>query len=176
MRKFEGALKASLILTRNHFSTQALAQRNQILALGGRGEVEWMLKWGFVSWLVSNEWGGRTSDMGSELPRSAGETQQCSHIGSSDPGSVLPRTWPKLASEAISVASEAISVLPTRRRYYRQRLGVEGKRSNWHESTWFSSHSLRLSPKALLASLGNQFASPFIVRCFLYSSSKSRWN
>jgi hypothetical protein len=38
--KFEGALKASLILTRNHFSTQALAQRNQILALGGRGEVE----------------------------------------------------------------------------------------------------------------------------------------
>jgi hypothetical protein len=53
MGRFEGALEASLILTRNHFSTQTLAQRNQILALGERGEVEWMLKWGFVSWLVS---------------------------------------------------------------------------------------------------------------------------
>jgi hypothetical protein len=40
MRKFEGALKASLILIRKHFSTQVLAQRNQILALGGSGEVE----------------------------------------------------------------------------------------------------------------------------------------
>jgi hypothetical protein len=40
MGRFEGALKASLILTRNHFSTQALAQRNQILALEERGEVE----------------------------------------------------------------------------------------------------------------------------------------
>jgi hypothetical protein len=38
--EFEGALKASLTLTRNHFSTQILAQRNQILDLGGRGEVE----------------------------------------------------------------------------------------------------------------------------------------
>jgi hypothetical protein len=37
---FEGALKASLILTRKHFSTQALSQRNQILALEERGEVE----------------------------------------------------------------------------------------------------------------------------------------
>jgi hypothetical protein len=40
MREFEGALKASLILIRNHFFTQTLAQRNQILALEGRGEVE----------------------------------------------------------------------------------------------------------------------------------------
>jgi hypothetical protein len=40
MGKFEGALKVSLILTRNHFSTQALTQRNLFLALGGRGEVE----------------------------------------------------------------------------------------------------------------------------------------
>jgi hypothetical protein len=39
-REFEGALKASLTLTRNHFSTEILAQRNKILALGGRGEVE----------------------------------------------------------------------------------------------------------------------------------------
>jgi hypothetical protein len=38
--KFEGALKASLILTRKHFSTQALAQSNQRLALEERGEVE----------------------------------------------------------------------------------------------------------------------------------------
>jgi hypothetical protein len=40
MGRFEGALKSSLILTRNHFSTQALAQRNQRLALEERGEVE----------------------------------------------------------------------------------------------------------------------------------------
>jgi hypothetical protein len=40
MREFERALKASLTLTRNHFSTQTLAQRNQILAQGARGEVE----------------------------------------------------------------------------------------------------------------------------------------
>jgi hypothetical protein len=40
MGRFEGALKASLTLTRNHFSTQALSQWNQILALEGRGEVE----------------------------------------------------------------------------------------------------------------------------------------
>jgi hypothetical protein len=40
MGRFKGALKASLILTRNHFSTQALAQRNQRLALEERGEVE----------------------------------------------------------------------------------------------------------------------------------------
>jgi hypothetical protein len=40
MGRFDGALKASLNLTRNHFSTQVLAQRNQILALEERGEVE----------------------------------------------------------------------------------------------------------------------------------------
>jgi hypothetical protein len=40
MGRFKGALKASLILTRNHFSTQALAQKNQILAQEGRREVE----------------------------------------------------------------------------------------------------------------------------------------
>jgi hypothetical protein len=40
MGRFEGALKASLILTRNHFSSQALAQRNQRLTLEERGEVE----------------------------------------------------------------------------------------------------------------------------------------
>jgi hypothetical protein len=40
MREFEGALKASLTLTRNHSSTKTLSQRNQVLALGGRGEVE----------------------------------------------------------------------------------------------------------------------------------------
>jgi hypothetical protein len=141
MGRFEGALKASLILTRNHFSTQALAQRNQILALEGRGEVEWMLKWVFVRWLVSNEWGGRrgylyltlktscycaksgflsTSDMGSELPRGPAEIQQWRHIGSSDPVSVLPSLWQKLASGAISVLS-------TWRRYYRQRLRVGEK-------------------------------------------------
>jgi hypothetical protein len=40
MGRFEGALKASLILTRNHFSTQALAQGNQGLTIEERGEVE----------------------------------------------------------------------------------------------------------------------------------------
>jgi hypothetical protein len=40
MGRFEVSLKASLILTRYHFSTQALAQRNQILVVEGRGEVE----------------------------------------------------------------------------------------------------------------------------------------
>jgi hypothetical protein len=36
----KGLSKASFILTRNHFSTQALAQKNQRLALEKRGEVE----------------------------------------------------------------------------------------------------------------------------------------
>jgi hypothetical protein len=39
-------------------------------------------------------------------------------------------------------------------------------------STRVSSDSLRSSPKELLASLGDQFASPFIVWCLLYSNSK----
>jgi hypothetical protein len=40
MGRIEGTVKASLILTRNHFSTQTLAQGNQGLALKERGEVE----------------------------------------------------------------------------------------------------------------------------------------
>jgi hypothetical protein len=40
MGEIKGALKASLTLTRNHFSTQTLAQRNLVLALGEWGEVE----------------------------------------------------------------------------------------------------------------------------------------
>jgi hypothetical protein len=56
-----------------------------------------------------------TSDMGSELPRGPAKTQQRRHIGSSDPGSVLP-------SPCLKLANEAILILPTRRRYYRQRL------------------------------------------------------
>jgi hypothetical protein len=40
MKEIERALKASVTLTRNHFSTQTLTQRNQIMTLGGRGEVE----------------------------------------------------------------------------------------------------------------------------------------
>jgi hypothetical protein len=64
----------------------------------------------------------RTSDTGSELPRGATETQQRRHIGSSDPELVLPRPWLKLASEALSV-------LPTQCKYYRQKQGVEWKES-----------------------------------------------
>jgi hypothetical protein len=157
------------------------------LALGGRGEVEWMLKWGFVPWLVSNEWGGRrgvyilnseklvvtvqktgfirTSDTGSELPRGAVETQQWSHIGSFDHGSVLSRPWLKLANEAILV-------LPTQCWYYL----VSWKKEEQLCMCRLDSHSLRSPPKALLASLSDQFASPFIVRCFLYSNSKSKIN
>jgi hypothetical protein len=111
------------------------------LALEEREEVEWMLKEVFVSWLVSNEWGGRkgliyyspktsryyaesgilgTTDTVSVLPRGFSENQQWSFIGSSDTGSVLPTPWLKLASEAISV-------LPTRCRYYRQWLRVWDK-------------------------------------------------
>jgi hypothetical protein len=143
MGRFEGALKASLILTRNHFSTQSVAQRNQWLTPEERGEVEWMLKWVFVSWLVSNEWGGRrgafilrlktshycaetstlgTSDMVSVLSRGFPETQQWGLIGSSDPGSVLLIPWRKLAREGLSE-------VPTWRRYYRQKLICLGKRS-----------------------------------------------
>jgi hypothetical protein len=44
-----------------------------------------------------------TSDTGSKLSRGDAETRQWSHIGSSDPRSVLPRPRLKLANEAISV-------------------------------------------------------------------------
>jgi hypothetical protein len=40
MREFKGALKASLSHTRKHSANQTVEQRNQVLALGGRGEVE----------------------------------------------------------------------------------------------------------------------------------------
>jgi hypothetical protein len=160
------------------------------LALEERGEVEWMLKWVFVSWLMSHEWGGRrgafilrlktsrycaesstlgTSDMVSVLLRGFLETQQCKLIGSSDPGSVLPTPWKKLASEVLSE-------VPPLRRYYRQKLRFSGKESNVHVLTLTSSHSLGSSPRALLASLGYQFASPFIVRCFLHPNSKLEIN
>jgi hypothetical protein len=92
--------------------------------------------------------------------------------------------------------SERLSVVLTPGRYYRApgknspkkayrkyRPGVgttdknwdfQKRRANVYVSTLNSSHSLGSSPKALLASLGYQFASPFIVRCFLYSNSKSK--
>jgi hypothetical protein len=158
------------------------------LTLEERGEVEWMLKWEFVSWLVSNEWGGRrgafilrlktsrycakmstlgTSDMVSVLLRGFLETQQWRLIGSSDLGSVLLSPWQKLASEGLSE-------VPTQRRYYRQKLRFSEKTSNVYMLTLNSSHSLGSSFRALLASLGYQFAPPFIVRCFLYSNSKMK--
>jgi hypothetical protein len=111
MREFEGALKASLSFTWNHSSTQTLAQRNQVLALGGRGEVEWMLKWVFVPWLVSNEWGGRKEYLYQALKTSF-YCALTTFLGTSDPGSELPRGAGKLNNEAISV-------LPTQARYYR---------------------------------------------------------
>jgi hypothetical protein len=40
MKEMESSLKASQSHTLNHFLTQALAQRNQSLALGGRGGEE----------------------------------------------------------------------------------------------------------------------------------------
>jgi hypothetical protein len=94
MGRFEGALKASLILTRNHFSTQALAQGNQGLTLEEMGEVEWMLKEEFVSWLVSNEWWGREGF----LYLSSKTSRYCAEsgiLGTTDTVLVLPRGFPE---------------------------------------------------------------------------------
>jgi hypothetical protein len=94
MGRFEGELKAFLILTKNHFSTQALAQTSQGLALGERGEVEWMLKWVLVSWLVSNEWGGRRGFLyySSKTTRYYAKSGT---LGTTDTVSVLPRGFPE---------------------------------------------------------------------------------
>jgi hypothetical protein len=108
-----------------------------------------------------------TSDTVSVQPRGSLETQQWKLIGSSDPGLVLPTPWQKLASEVLSE-------VPTQRRYYRQKLRFSEKKSNVYVLTLNSSHSLGSSLRALLASLGYQFTSPFIVQCFLYSNSKSK--
>jgi hypothetical protein len=92
--------------------------------------------------------------------------------------------------------SEAISVVPTLGRYYRapgknsperayqkyrpgvgttdKRLNFQERGANVYMSTLNFFHSLRSSPRALLASIGYQFVSPFTVRCFLYSNSKSK--
>jgi hypothetical protein len=92
--------------------------------------------------------------------------------------------------------SERLSVGPTPGQYYRDPgknssvkayrkyrpdVGTTDKsrvfhkrRANVYVLTLNSSHSLGSSPRALLASLGYQFAPPFIVRCFLYSNSKSK--
>jgi hypothetical protein len=92
--------------------------------------------------------------------------------------------------------SERLSVVPTPGQYYRApgknspvkayrkyrpSVGTTDKswvfqkrRANVYVLTLNSSHSLGSSPRALLASLGYHFASPFIVRCFLYSNSKSK--
>jgi hypothetical protein len=111
------------------------------------------------------------------------------YLGTSDMVSVLPRSFPE-------TNSEGLSVVPTPGRYYR----APGKNSlvmayrkyrpvvGTTDKSWFfqkrkanvyvltlnSSHSLGSSSRALLASLGYQFASPYIVRCFLYSNSKSK--
>jgi hypothetical protein len=109
MREFEGALKAYLFHTRNH-SNQILAQRNQVLALGGRGKVE------CSSVFLSRGWS--TMSEGEEkgyLYFSLKTSRYCAQLGAldtSDPRLVLPRV-PK------NSASEAISVLPTQGRYYR---------------------------------------------------------
>jgi hypothetical protein len=94
MGRFEGALKASLILTRKHFSTQALAQGNQGLTLEVREEVEWMLKEEFVSWLVSYEWGGRKGF----LYYTSKTSRYCAEsgiLGTSETVSVLLKGFPE---------------------------------------------------------------------------------
>jgi hypothetical protein len=143
--------------------------------------VEWMHKWGFVSWLVSDEWGGRRGVF-------ILSPQKLAVI-------VMSRNY---RGVPVKPNSGAISLVPTTGqyywgpsqnslvkpyRYYRPGIGTTDKgwdfkkrRANVHVLTRFSSHSLKSSPKALLASLGDQFASPLIVRCFLYSNSKSKLN
>jgi hypothetical protein len=160
------------------------------LALGGRGEVEWMLKRGFVPWLVSNEWGGEEGYLYSTLKTS----RYCAFsafIGTSDTGRNYRWVPVKPNSGALSVVSTpgryyrgpGKNLLVKPYRYYRPGVGTTNKGwefkkrgANVHVSTRVSSNLLRSSPKALLASFGNQFASPFIVRCFLYSNSKSKIN
>jgi hypothetical protein len=110
-REIRRALKASLILTRNHFSTQALAQWNQVLALEERGEVEWMLKWVFFPWLVSNEWREKGGFCTNAAKLAATVQKRLT--------SVLP-TWCRYY-RGISQKpnSEGLSVVPTPGRYYR---------------------------------------------------------
>jgi hypothetical protein len=110
--------------------------------------------------------------------------------------SVLPTRCRYYRGVSQKPNSEAISVVPTLGRYYRalgknsperayrkyrpgvgttdKRLSFQERGANVYVLTLNFSHSLRSSPRALLASLGYQFASPFIVRCFLYSNSKSK--
>jgi hypothetical protein len=108
----------------NHFLTQALAQRNQILALGGRGREQWMILGEFVPWLVSSKWRGRrrykyptpkTSCYHAKYGNyryyrpQVGTTEGClekkqwGFIGSTGLGLELPRVWKYSTSEPISV-------------------------------------------------------------------------
>jgi hypothetical protein len=94
MGRIDWALKACQILTMNHFSTQTLAQGSQRLALEERGEVEWILKEEFVSWLVSHEWGGRRG----VFIYSSKTSRYCAEsgiLGTTDTVSVLPRGFPE---------------------------------------------------------------------------------
>jgi hypothetical protein len=90
----DGALKACAHLTKNHLSTQTLAQGNQRLALEERGEVEWMLKEVFVSLLVSNEWGGRKGFLSYSSKTNHYCAESCI-LGTTDTVSVLPRGFPE---------------------------------------------------------------------------------
>jgi hypothetical protein len=124
MKEIEGALKATQSHTLNHLLTQALAQRNQVLALGGRGGEEWMLFGVFVLWLVSSKWGGE-GGYKYPIPKTSryctkhglyqyywpqvGTTDGClemkqwGFIGSTGLGLKLPRFWKNSASEPVSV-------------------------------------------------------------------------
>jgi hypothetical protein len=158
----------------NHFSTQTLAQGNQRLALEERGEVEWILKEVFVLWLVNYEWGGRRGFYTT--------AQKLAVTVLSRVSSVLPTRCRYYQGVSQKPNSEDISVVPTLGWYYRPpgqnspvklyryyRPGVGTTDYGWEfeirlakvrVSTLGSSHSLGLSPRALLASLCYQFTSP----------------
>jgi hypothetical protein len=82
------------------------------LALGGRGEVEWMHKWGFVPWLVNNEWGGRR---GLYIL----SPEKLAVIVLSRLLSELPTRGRNYQGVLVKPNSGAISVVPTPGQYYR---------------------------------------------------------
>jgi hypothetical protein len=111
MGRFEEALKASLKLTRNHFSTHALAQRNQILALEERE------KWSECSreclsrgWSYMSEEG--EGGFYTNPEKLAVTVQDCV-------SSVLPTRCQNYRGVSLKPNSEGLSVVPTPGRYYR---------------------------------------------------------
>jgi hypothetical protein len=108
--RIDGALKACANLTKNHLSTQTLAQGNQRLALEKR-EVLWMLKE-----VLSRGW----SAMSEEGEGGFYTTPQKLAITVlSRVSSVLPTRCRYYWGVSYKSNSEALSVVPTLGQYYR---------------------------------------------------------